>query len=262
MQKLLATSGFAVAAGIATLAPTGPAHALGVTLSQAGGVTTVNLTGAWTTFKSGNLTAVTSGPFDLTFTIADRTSPLWVESPSGSGIYVYQYLGTPGAPLYTSLDNPPSNNLLSGSYLPAATAASRLTVNSNGKIDFLIASTINAPPTNCYTNKLIVGATGVDCAPYLNNLTLSIDTGNTTLVPTSTPGTTPSVATLLANVTTGTYNATGSLSSGGSEGLVRFTTAVPSPLPLAGASVAFGFSRRLRRRIAQNRPAAGTQHLN
>lgn len=122
------------------------------------------------------------------------------------------------------------------------------------------------PPSGCYTGKLIISAAGVNCNPYLNILELTVQTSKTGIVPPTNPGTLPSIGSLLSNYT-GIYNGTGSLSSGGAEQRLLFKSEqhppVPSPLPVFGASMAFGFSRRLRQRITQSKvSSAASQRSN
>lgn len=257
LPRRLPVTVLALASGIAGLSYTTPVHALGggVTLSQSGGITTVTITGALTTGKSGNLTGATNGPFDLVFTVAEQSPTAYGDA--GGGIYAYEYSGSS---IYTSLSG--SSNILTGTYAPLNTGLSALRVFSDGKIEFSIASSINSPPSNCYTGKLITGATGSDCEQYLNVLDLTILTGNSGIVPVPpTAPTFPTTATLLSSFL-GTYSAAGSLSSGGSEAKLNFRAdAVPSPLPIFGASMAFGFSRRLRRRITLSHQSADSLNV-
>jgi len=248
----------ALAAGALGFANAHPAHALGLSISQPilNGPTTVTVTGAQITSKSGNLTGLTTNPFDISFTLTDSLTPsAW---SAGSGDPFYQYSGNS---LYTALSG--SSNFLSSTdpFIPANTTLSDLFVYRSGIIEFTIAADagLDSAP-NCYTGRIIVGATsGSSCGTYLNVLNLTVNTAIANQVPDTNTGT-PPVGTLLSSFT-GNYPVTGSLSSGGAEGSGTFE-AVPSPLPILGASTAFCFGRRLRRRIAQSKPSARQLNLS
>lgn len=252
-------SSLALAAGIAGLAHANPALALGggVTISQSGGVTTVAVAGAVTTSKpgTGSLSGVTDGPYDLVFTLANApVATSWASTPSGPEFRFFNAADPVyNNSLYTDLTGTP--NILTGTYLPQGDSSS-LVVTSTGEIKLSIISTVDEPPDGCYTGKLITSATGANCNQYLNILELTVQTSKTGIVPPTNPGTLPSIGSLLSNYT-GIYNGTGSLSSGGAEQRLLFKSEqhppVPSPLPVFGASMAFGFSRRLRQRITQSK---------
>lgn len=234
MQRL------AVAAAIAGAVQASPAHALGggVTLSQSVGVTTVQVNQAFTISKAGNLSSVTYGPFDLTFTLTSNSVPVPSWGTVG-GISAYEYSGPNN--IYTTLT---STNILSGTFEPASTNnPSTLTVYSDGRINFVISSSTNTPPNDCFTEKLITGATGPNCQPYLKTLDLTVYTGKPG-VPTTDPGSVnyPTISNLLVDYIGTGYYSTGIISSG-QEASLKFTSKVPSPLPILGASMAFGFSR-------------------
>jgi hypothetical protein len=245
--------GIALVSGLAGIVQAIPAHALGgsLTISQNGGVTTVDITGAIITSKSGNLLNVSS-PLSIQFVLAGGTT---ADTWANLGIPEYAFgsiAGGDGKAIYTDL----AGDILSNNFKPANADLSSLEVFSNGLLKFEIASSVSLPPNDCYTGKEYISATGsAACGKFLNSFSLTVPTGKTGFVPNSDPGAPyPSVASLLANFT-GTYTgATGAMSSGGGEGQVTYTLQeVPAPLPLFGAGTAFAFSRRLRKRIAQNK---------
>lgn len=118
----------AVAAAIAGAVQVGPAYALGggLKLSQDinGGVTTASVAGARIDSKSGNLTGLTTNPFNLSFTLAaNPVAPAWSNS-GGDPFYSY-----PGSAIYTGL----SSDILTGIFIQGGTIPSFLRVFRSGK---------------------------------------------------------------------------------------------------------------------------------
>lgn len=215
--------GLALATGIAALAQASPAHALGggLTISQPdppvmNSPTNIKVSAAQTLTRDGKLASITNGPFDLDFALIGS-----LQADGWSDVGGIPFFEFSGSSLYTALSGSP--NILTGGYIQANTAPSILRVYRNGLIDFEIVSAVNNPPSNCYTGKLITDAAGDagTCQPFLKVLSVETQTGITGQVPTSAPGTLPTVGSLLKNFQ-GTSNAIGSLSGSGAEDKATF----------------------------------------
>jgi hypothetical protein len=154
----------------------------------------------------------TPSPFDYTLKLNPGTTSPNLVTPTwnaGAGDPFYQFSG-PG--MYNSLVSLGTPKIFNGTLdttpPPDATNNSRLYVYKSGKIEFQVSSTLNSSP-DCYTNVTVTGAVNTSgCAPYLNSLVLTLQTGKTGFVPDSVPGSLPSIASLLANFT-GSYLGSG-----------------------------------------------------
>jgi hypothetical protein len=226
LQSLLRTSGplkFLLPAAAITGALTfgaPSAHALSNSLAFSGGNSDF--------FSQVNV----ADPTDL-FTVTFNPSPLTQFVTTGSGLFAAQFPAVPGL------------------YSVAPTTATFQWVGA-GTNPFQAFYALTADALFNYTNGVTVGVFAGSVFEVSQQAT-SVGVVLTTLLP---PDETAFVSGLTTadpvTVTGGqfTFNDTNSEGGGTYSGQVDVVAeAVPGPLPILGASVAFGFSRRLRKRV-------------
>lgn len=137
---------------------------------------------------------------------------------------------------YTAL----SGNTFTGTFNAANTTAGSLEIYKSGLVRFDILAT--SPP---YTGLALIGA---DAPTALNRYSVQFNVGsNFAAVPDSSPGSIPTIASLLSGAI-GSYQVSSGEISRPVETLATYAS-VPGPLPIVGVGVAFSQSRRLRKRI-------------
>ena len=138
---------------------------------------------------------------------------------------------------YTAL----SGNTFSGTFSAGDTDIGTLKIYRSGLVKFDIASSVDPTFTGLTVN-------GASSPTALNRYLLQFNKGSIfASVPTTAPGSIPTIAFLLSGAV-GSYGVSSGEISRANEGLATFAS-VPGPLPILGVGVAFSQSRRLRKRI-------------
>jgi hypothetical protein len=141
---------------------------------------------------------------------------------------------------YTAL----SGNTFSGTFSAVNTDIGTLEIYRSGLVKFDIASSVSPTFTGLTVN-------GASIPTALNRYLVQFNVGsNFASVPTSAPGSIPTIASLLSSAV-GSYGSSSGEIQRASEGLATYasTAPTPGPLPILGVGVAFSQSRRLRKRI-------------
>jgi len=179
-------------------------------------------------------------------TTSNQTGSVAAASLGQTGTTAQPFPGTP----------PPANNTPGAGYCPAGNWVAGAIINVGFDVQLWSCTTatettfaINPPPpATTSTNWSLIGGGNT------NGIASSFWTGNTVSI--------PSLVTLsFTSFTPESSTASFQLNGSGTDNYLVYDyiyapNQVPAPLPLAGAGLAFGFSRRLRRRIKSSATTA------